>query len=183
MEILSRLVGFTNDFERDLFFTLLYFEHTGLLAGTEVSDLFATGNIGLNIRGYWSQNNSRNSLIRDKFLLETFFEGAWTGKRNQIAHFNNIKEQNVSVIDLVNDTRSLMKYDRKRKNAVTSTIIRILKNYNLNVTFKMQNHNIQDNNIIIKSELEKHLKNTVLVSKIDNEFIGLVIKMLTFKVS
>lgn len=47
--------------------------------------------------------------------------------RNQIAHFNYLTEKNInySIIDLTNNLRELMDYDRKLKNAVAKSIIDI----------------------------------------------------------
>lgn len=47
--------------------------------------------------------------------------------RNKIAHFNYLTEKNInySIIDLINDLRELMDYDRKLKNAVAKSIIDI----------------------------------------------------------
>lgn len=47
--------------------------------------------------------------------------------RNQIAHFNFLTKKNInySIIDLINNLRELMDYDRKLKNAVAKSIIDI----------------------------------------------------------
>ncbi|MFV0502307.1 MAG: hypothetical protein ACK5MH_12055, partial [Bacteroidales bacterium] len=47
--------------------------------------------------------------------------------RNYIAHFNYLTEKNInySIIELINNLRELMDYDRKLKNAVAKSIIDI----------------------------------------------------------
>lgn len=68
------------------------------------------------------------------------------GIRNDIAHFNylskNEKDENkkTSIIQLINNTRDLLSYDRKLKNAVTKSIIEIFDKHGMELHLEFENY-------------------------------------------
>lgn len=61
--------------------------------------------------------------------------------RNYIAHFNYLTKESVdySLIDLINQLRGLLSYDRKLKNAVTKSIIDIFDKNGMELTLELDN--------------------------------------------
>ena len=77
--------------------------------------------------------------------------------RNYIAHFNYIPNAEISLLEVLENLRKLLSYDRKLKNVIMKSIVDILKEYGFVVTFKIE----KDKNIRIeslKSEEVVHLK-------------------------
>ena len=48
----------------------------------------------------------------------------------------------MNLTDAVNDTRRLMAYDRKLKNAVSKSIVELMARENLDLTWKMTGHRL-----------------------------------------
>ncbi len=182
LKILSRLIGYINDFERDLFFYLKFLEYSGLIVvnnEANVYNSFRRGNINKNLKQLFEL--SLNNGIRNNFIFCTFLFNDWGNIRNKIAHNDNINIQNVSIIDLINDVRKIMKYDRKRKNAVTKSIIDIFEQFNIDINFTMEQHIISAERKNIKSKKEKHLGGKILIDKYDTHMIDLIYKLINYK--
>lgn len=59
--------------------------------------------------------------------------------RNNIMHFNNYKNPKYNLIKIINDTCILASIERKYKNTVTKSYIRLLDKYNIVLKFKVKN--------------------------------------------
>ncbi|MBP1646016.1 MAG: hypothetical protein H6Q16_1591 [Bacteroidetes bacterium] len=113
IEILGRFVGFTNMFERD----------------------FQYLNDELNSNMKFDKglpNNIPNEY--NKFFLSVNYRDI----RNYIAHFNYISNKSIkySMIDIINELRELLWYDRKLKNAVAKSIIDIFDRNGMELKLK-----------------------------------------------
>jgi len=85
----------------------------------------------------------------------------YTGKaqiRHDFAHFNMLRGERISNGDLsylVNSVRSLVSYDRKLKNAVTTTIADILTDEGLTIRWKMREDRLKEAEVL--PDLVRHL--------------------------
>lgn len=114
IELLSRLAGFVNLFERD-------FEYLSSCFGKKNSSMTLKFSCGL------PKENDINEQYRKVFLSYNYRE-----TRIYIAHFKYLTETaSKSIIDLINETRNLVSYDRKLKNAVSKAIIEIFDKHGM----------------------------------------------------
>ena len=105
--------------------------------------------------------------------------------RNYIAHFNYFPNAEKSILEMLEELRELLKYDRKLKNAVMKSIKDIFKEYGFIVEFEITH---DSNNKIkvsgVKSKEIKHLKNNELITRRYSEDLCKLIEvMLEYKKS
>lgn len=183
LAIAGRLTGYGQLFERDLYFYLIGINYhlKGAISidkskTEEKQDdkkLFLLVN-EKKVGSYYNQKTYFWQKIREKLNLDdnllkslNLFELYWskdfqnmTDLRNDIAHFNYFIKDNVvlNFTKLINDTRQLMAYDRKLKNAVSKSIIDLCKERGLTVTFTVNaSHELTHEDI--KASKIKHVKN------------------------
>lgn len=150
MAVLARLVDYAGIFERDLYFVtlaLIYrqgltpsglFNPDGLLDLQKGQILSALGRL-----------NQIPQAISIKQELSRYFGDVWKASnqnrdiRNNIAHLNMLqgKNPNIDLTFWANQTRVLMGYDRKLKNAVSKSIIELLQREGLSLAWDMQSQN------------------------------------------
>ena len=149
MQVLGRLIDYAGLWERDLYFATL-----ALIARKEATPCEAFGEKGMDflrngriVEALRSlQNRAEGSdILRDlkRFFGERFLDGkdGQANIRNGLAHFNMLRSgRAVNLTDAVNDTRRLMAYDRKLKNAVSKSIVELMARENLYLTWKMTGH-------------------------------------------
>ena len=148
VRVLGRLVDYAGLWERDLYFTTL-----ALVAhlGKRPRDVFdekglerlREGRIVDALRRLPADGAVRGRL--EKRFGAGFLDAhrGVVGVRNDLAHFNMLKDG--VTLDLtanVNDARRLMAYDRKLKNAVSRSIIEMLRREGLDLSWKMKNHRL-----------------------------------------
>ena len=144
--------------------------------------------------------NLFNLELRRFFLIEKE-EGKRAGKnkvkkrsekewsfiiRNYIAHFNYIPDAEKSILEILEELRELLKYDRKLKNAVMKSVKDIFKEYGFIVEFRISHEsNSKKIKVLdVKSEKIKHLKNNGLVTTKNSEDLCELVKvMLEYKKS
>ena len=186
--ILHRLAGYTSLWERDLQFKL---------KGEYPEDKY--------IDEIFNFDNSKNEKYKNgaivfkyvDFLIEKK-EGKRAGTkkinkkseekgleiRNYIAHFNYIPDATKSILEILEELRNLLKYDRKLKNAVMKSIKDIFKEYGFIVEFTIS-HTKNGKKIkvcSVKSEKIKHLKNNELITTRNSEDLCDLVKiMLEYK--
>ena len=100
----------------------------------------------------------KRSIYSDKKVKKLKQEKKDLYIRNYIAHFNYIPHAEISLLEVLENLRKLLSYDRKLKNAVMKSVVDILKEYGFVATFKIG----ADKKIEIQTlESEKivHLKN------------------------
>ena len=94
--------------------------------------------------------------------------------RNGLAHFNML--QGSATLDLtkaVNDTRRLMAYDRKLKNAVSQSIIEMLAREGLYLTWDMKDHSLTNARVNVRQAV--HLEDQKIREDLHGEqFVKMV---------
>ena len=122
-----------------------------------------------------NKRNKRKKEIIEKGGLEI---------RNYIAHFNYIPTAEKSILEMLEELRELLKYDRKLKNAVMKSIKDIFREYGFIVEFTIS-HTKNGKEIkvcSVKSEKIKHLKNNELITTRNSEDLCDLVKiMLEYK--
>ncbi|WP_369711984.1 type VI-A CRISPR-associated RNA-guided ribonuclease Cas13a (plasmid) [Leptotrichia sp. HSP-334] len=194
--ILHRLAGYTSLWERDLQFKLKgeYPENK------YIDEIFNFDNSKNKI---YNEKNERGGSIVSKygyFLAEKdgeIQESRARDKkkkkiikkegleiRNYIAHFNYIPDATKSILEILEELRELLKYDRKLKNAVMKSIKDIFREYGFIVEFTIS-HTKNGKEIkvcSVKSEKIKHLKNNELITTRNSEDLCDLVKiMLEYK--
>ena len=194
--ILHRLAGYTSLWERDLQFKL----KGEFPEDKYIDEIFNFDNSKNKI---YNEKNKRGGSIVSKygyFLAEKdgeIQESRARDKkkkkiikkegleiRNYIAHFNYIPDAEKSILEMLEELRELLKYDRKLKNAVMKSIKDIFKEYGFIVEFAIS-HTKNGKEIKIcsvKSEKIKHLKNNELITTRNSEDLCELVKiMLEYK--
>ncbi|MEQ8903392.1 MAG: type VI-A CRISPR-associated RNA-guided ribonuclease Cas13a [Roseovarius sp.] len=170
--VLGRLVDFAGMFERDLYFAILGLLHD---KGARPEDVFkrsaeneegglallANGQVLAALREDKMQMNELGKELREK--LEGLFGKDCSGVRllladqkgetclrdirNRLSHFNILHDISSApdLTDLVNQTRQLMSYDRKLKNAVSKSIKELLGREGLNLSWSVSRHHQLEN--------------------------------------
>ena len=167
LRILHRLVGYTSIWERDLRFRLKgefpenqYIEEIFNFDNSK-NVKYKNGQIVEKYISFYKElykdDMEKISIYSDKKVKELKKEKKDLYIRNYIAHFNYIPNAEISLLEVLENLRKLLSYDRKLKNAIMKSIVDILKEYGFVVTFKIE----KDKKIRIeslKSEEVVHLK-------------------------
>ena len=168
LKILHRLVGYTSIWERDLRFRLKgefpenhYIEEIFNFDNSK-NVKYKSGQIVEKYINFYKElykdNVEKRSIYSDKKVKKLKQEKKDLYIRNYIAHFNYIPHAEISLLEVLENLRKLLSYDRKLKNAIMKSIVDILKEYGFVATFKIG----ADKKIEIQTlESEKivHLKN------------------------
>ncbi|WP_222717874.1 hypothetical protein [Listeria immobilis] len=113
------------------------------------------------------------------------FVGQSKGKRNKISHFNYLNGQlGKSILELFDDARDVLSYDRKLKNAVSKSLKEILNSHGMEVTFKQlykTYHHLEIEKLQPKKIQHLGDKNTVYSNQVSEEYCQLVRNLLTMK--
>ena len=193
--ILHRLAGYTSLWERDLQFKLKgefpedkYIDEIFSFDNNK-NEKYKDGSIVFKYADFLiekeeeklgevlkkNKRNKRKKEIIEKDGLEI---------RNYIAHFNYLPNAEKSILEILEELRELLKYDRKLKNAVMKSIKDIFKEYGFIVEFAIS-HTKNGKEIkvcSVKSEKIKHLKNNELITTRNSEDLCELIKiMLEYK--
>ena len=168
LRILHRLVGYTSIWERDLRFRLKgefpenqYIEEIFNFDNSK-NVKYKSGQIVEKYINFYKElykdNVEKRSIYSDKKVKKLKQEKKDLYIRNYIAHFNYIPHAEISLLEVLENLRKLLSYDRKLKNAVMKSVVNILKEYGFVAKFKIG----ADKKIGIQTlESEKivHLKN------------------------
>ena len=155
IRVLGRLVDYAGLWERDLYFaTLALISRQGRLPdifNREGRKCLGEGQIVRALRNFNKQHPSGGGETVLNCLKEWFgacFLDSSKGAvsiRNDLAHFNMLKkDDSLNLTKAVNDTRRLMAYDRKLKNAVSKSIIEMLRREGLNLSWQMEESQLRD---------------------------------------
>ena len=193
--ILHRLAGYTSLWERDLQFKLKgefpedkYIDEIFSFDNNK-NEKYKDGSIVFKYADFLiekeeeklgevlkkNKRNKRKKEIIEKDGLEI---------RNYIAHFNYIPNAEKSILEMLEELRNLLKYDRKLKNAVMKSIKDIFKEYGFIVEFEISHEsNSKKIKVLnVKSEKIKHLKNNKLETTRNSEDLCKLVKvMLEYK--
>ena len=157
MAVLARMADYAGLWERDIYFvTLALIQIAGVgpndaLAESELSHL-KKGQIVGALRGGGTKNQQVKAEIKTELrrLFGADFLDGNTGStsiRNRLAHFNILnpnEDTPFNLTALVNDTRTLMGYDRKLKNAVSRSVIELLARQGLDLEWESRGHRLTD---------------------------------------
>lgn len=133
VDINARLIGYAQDWERDMFFLLTALKYRRALhRDTDVEGIFK-GNIVSKITGKnYLDIKEQEILLRLCWpnINQTLY--SIIKIRDPIAHLNHFTQSKrkavASLSDMINAVRILLYYDRKRQNSVTKTIKDLLMN-------------------------------------------------------
>ncbi|ACV39665.1 type VI-A CRISPR-associated RNA-guided ribonuclease Cas13a [Leptotrichia buccalis] len=168
LRILHRLVGYTSIWERDLRFRLKgefpenqYIEEIFNFENKK-NVKYKGGQIVEKYIKFYKELHQNDEVKINKYSSANIKVLKQEKKdlyiRNYIAHFNYIPHAEISLLEVLENLRKLLSYDRKLKNAVMKSVVDILKEYGFVATFKIG----ADKKIGIQTlESEKivHLKN------------------------
>ncbi len=178
MAVLGRLVDYAGLWERDLYFATLALVW---LRNTTPEDVFddrglehlREGQIVEAIRRLRKSEREDGRAIFHR-LEKSFGDGFLDKKngivcvRNALVHFNML--QNGAPIDLtkcIDDTRRLMAYDRKLKNAVSKSIIELMARENLDLAWTMADHRLSG--ATVKARQARHLEDGEILEDLHGE--------------
>jgi hypothetical protein len=121
IEILGRMAGFVALWERDFQYITKY---TATKEGTDA----------LSFDGGLPRLKDKQ-----KYYDKLFLSDKYTKVRNHIAHFNYLTKDaaDFSLIDLINELRELLHYDRKLKNAVSKAFIKLFDKHGMILKLKL----------------------------------------------
>ena len=167
LRILHRLVGYTSIWERDLRFRLKgefpenqYIEEI-FNFNNKQNVKYKSGQIVEKYIKFYKELHQNDEVKINKYSSANIKVLKQEKKdlyiRNYIAHFNYIPHAEISLLEVLENLRKLLSYDRKLKNAVMKSVVDILKEYGFVVKFKIgadKKIEIQS----LKSEEIVHLK-------------------------
>lgn len=187
--ILHRLTGYTSLWERDLQFKLKgEFPEDKYIDEIFNSDRnnnqkYKSGGIAYKYVDFLIEKEEGKRAGKNKVKKRSEKEGSFI-IRNYIAHFNYIPAAEKSILEMLEELRELLKYDRKLKNAVMKSIKDIFREYGFIVEFTIS-HTKNGKKIkvcSVKSEKIKHLKNNELITTRNSEDLCELVKiMLEYK--
>ena len=187
--ILHRLTGYTSLWERDLQFKLKgEFPEDKYIDEIFNSDRnnnqkYKSGGIAYKYVDFLIEKEEGKRAGKNKVKKRSEKEGSFI-IRNYIAHFNYIPAAEKSILEMLEELRELLKYDRKLKNAVMKSIKDIFREYGFIVEFTIS-HTKNGKEIkvrSVKSEKIKHLKNNELITTRNSEDLCDLVKiMLEYK--
>ena len=189
--ILHRLAGYTSLWERDLQFKLKgefpedkYIDEIFNSDGNN-NQKYKNGGIAYKYVDFLIEKEEGKRAGKNKVKKRSEKEGSFI-IRNYIAHFNYIPDAEKSILEMLEELRALLKYDRKLKNAVMKSVKDIFKEYGFIVEFGISHEsNSKKIKVVnVESEKIKHLKNNGLVTKRNSEDLCNLVKvMLEYKKS
>lgn len=187
LAVLGRLVDYAGLFERDLYFVTLallhrckfrlrpedIFEVSEDVKKNGLKD-FYNGQIIFALRKHKKNCSHADDILKQ---LAAYFPKVWEKKnaitqiRNNLAHLNMLQGDALtpSLTNWINQTRKLMTYDRKLKNAVSKSVIDLMAREGIELCWKMaifpDAHNLID--ATLSSRRATHLggKRLTLVGK------------------
>jgi len=189
--ILHRLAGYTSLWERDLQFKLKgEFPEDKYIDEIFNSDRnnnqkYKSGGIAYKYVDFLIEKEEGKRAGKNKVKKRSEKEGSFI-IRNYIAHFNYIPDAEKSILEILEELRELLKYDRKLKNAVMKSIKDIFKEYGFIIEFGISHEsNSKKIKVVnVESEKIKHLKNNGLVTTRNSEDLCNLVKvMLEYKKS
>jgi hypothetical protein len=129
-------------------------------------------------------NNSiyNSQTDKNKYLREICNQSdSARDKRNFIAHYNYLtKTAEKSIIELIQELRALVSYDRKLKNAVTKSIIDIFDKHGMILKFKFNsNHTIEVQSI--QPQKITHMKSNIKTDQVSTEYCNMCKELLQLK--
>lgn len=167
MRVVSRLIDYAGTWERDGYFISLALMR---LHGLKPEDVILpdprTGRNAAEAFRNSGQLPPTEDMLAVHFreLLTRFHTQKHRKIRNDLHHFNILAGDDVDLTEAINQVRQLMAYDRKQKNAISSSIIDLLFEEGLVLKWEMdESHQLI--NVNIRSRDIKHLADNLPRSK------------------
>lgn len=167
MGVLGRLVDYAGLWERDLYFTTLALvrlrkKSPGDVFQDKGLEFLKNGQIVWALKRLEKSGDDGTAIVKQ--LKRLFGEDVLDGQcgaasvRNNLMHFNMLQggEPVLNLTETVNDTRRLMAYDRKLKNAVSQSIKEMLAREGFDLTWEMRGHRLECAKIKVRQAI--HLK-------------------------
>lgn len=159
MQVLTRLVNYAGQWERDLYFVSLAVIHLRRSTPRELflpvrgRDLLATGQIVQALRNMAGSAHASHlrAVIQKVFRVSMpSVSGDNITTRNDLMHFNCLHDRSatINLTELVNRTRSMMSYDRKQKNAVSKSVIDILDREGMRLSWQFDGERLNTSAIV-----------------------------------
>lgn len=146
VEILARMIGYAQDWERDMFFLLKSLDYNNIIRNNIIDYIFTNGNVVSKLNRVLTDNEKKKifRLCWHKIPTDNNELHIKIYIRNPIAHLNHFTQTKSkpkrSIIEMINALRDLLNYDRKRQNSVTKTIKEmLLKEYHIKLDLKLSN--------------------------------------------
>ena len=173
MAVLARLADYAGLWERDLYFATLalirlengkpedVFRSKGLERLREGRIVDALKELKKNADG---SESAVGTALQGLFGKGFLAGGGAVAVRRDLLHFNMLQHKENKPFDLtaaVNDTRRLMAYDRKLKNAVSRSIIELLAREGLDLAWTMENHEL--GGAVLRSRQAVHLRDGAII--------------------
>jgi hypothetical protein len=184
MSVLTRLVDYAGQWERDLYFVslaIIYLSRSTpaeLFAAVRGRHPIATGQIIQALRNMAESapaSHLRNVIRKGFGISMPNVSGESVITRNNLMHFNCLHSRSsaIDLTELVNQTRSLMSYDRKLKNAVSKSVIDILDRNGMRLSWRFDGQ-LLNTPTIISSEIS-HLGNQKVSEELNGDrYISMV---------
>lgn len=136
MTILGRLLDYAGLWERDLYFASLALAY---LEGKVPADICSSDGLSKLLDGRIVEaRRSFDDSFRRRLARYMPEEGRDIAIRNDLAHFNMLRgDKALDLTALVNKARRLMAYDRKLKNAVSQSVVELLRREGLDLCWTM----------------------------------------------
>ena len=168
VDLCARLIGYTQDWERDMYFLLKSLENKGIIRNNILDRIFS-GNIVRKLNNILN-TNEKGILYKLCWHKELTIDDMYNKMdiRNSIAHLNHFTQSwnfdKPSLIEMINALRVLLHYDRKRQNAVLKTINDLLlKDYRIKIEWERKVHDTGEIKFDINGDVINepiiHLKN------------------------
>jgi hypothetical protein len=148
MAVLGRLVDYVGLFERDLYFAVLalLYRHDALpeqMFNEKGLTFLLNGQIIFALRNHRKESQLAVEVLKE---LTRHFTKVWdhgnpvTSTRNNLAHLNMLQGATPTprLTHWVNQTRRLMTYDRKLKNAVSKSVIELMAREGIELYWEMK---------------------------------------------
>ena len=169
MAVLGRLVDYAGLWERDLYFATLALVRLhdrspeDVFGGDKALGYLRDGQIVKALRQLKKRPGEDGPALLGQ-LRRLFGDGFLDGRRgsaairNELAHFDMLRggAEGLDLTEAVNETRRLMAYDRKLKNAVSKSVIELMARENLDLAWKMEGHRLAD--ATVKARQAVHLE-------------------------
>ena len=186
MQVLGRLLDYAGLWERDLYFVALALIHregkapqTIFPDGSDGAKALAAGRVVRALRALrWLETSEGTAIMEG--LRCYFGADALDGRngkaaiRNDLAHFNLLRRGTApDLTEAVNRTRSLMSYDRKLKNAVSKSVVELLRREGLTLTWEMPDHGLAEAGVATRQAT--HLATAEITENLHGpEFVSMV---------
>jgi hypothetical protein len=184
MAYLGRMISYAQLYERDIYFVLLSILFlTQKQPRPDKNDkqwvkLIKKGQVlsAVKMTGKNEPSADINNICQS---LQQRFRVSDSQIRNDLAHINYLQggsSKELNLIEITNQVRDIMAYDRKLKNAVSKSVCDLFARHNFLLAFKMDQHQLAFKQLDAKTIY--HLGNKTISEKLHSEAFCKVIEKL-----